>query len=129
MRFNNLDNPISFKKITEPMINELEDFAKNVMQDFIEPNADLKAYFGLFEKKPEKFRFMVGDKQLILTLVEIVKEMSSDIWRLSKPSQDSLNEPSLKKVKLAVDKSNLQKNVSPIQSDQCSNIYLETERK
>ncbi|XP_024885627.1 uncharacterized protein LOC112463447 isoform X2 [Temnothorax curvispinosus] len=129
MHFNNLDNPISFKKITESMISELENFAKNEMQDFIEPNADLKAYFGLFEKRPEKFRFMIGDKQLILALVEIVKKMPPDNWRLSKPSQVFLDEPSLKKAKLAVDKSNLQKNVLPLQSDQSSNVNLETERK
>lgn len=111
------------------------------MLEFVESNADLKAYFGLFEKKSEKFHFMIGDKQLILALVEIVKEIPLDIWRLSKqsqiysnePSKVSNNEPSLTKAKLAVDKTNLQKNVL-FQSNQsvkelCLNVNLEAERK
>lgn len=78
MRSNNMDNPLSFRNITKDVLKEIEIFAQTVMTSFIEPNSNMKDYFGIFHNMPENFRFMIGDRHLILELVKMVKQALKD---------------------------------------------------
>lgn len=81
LRFSNLDNPISFRGISEDIILELEEFAQTSMFTLIEDkNEDLKKYYGIYHKNPEKFKFVIGDKLLLQQLVEFVKNKPIHYW-------------------------------------------------
>lgn len=78
LRFNNFDNSLSFRHITANTIQELEEFFRDVMKDFLEPETDLQLFYGRYHKCPEKFQFMIGNKHLIGELVTFVKSKSCD---------------------------------------------------
>lgn len=81
LKFNNLDNPVSFRGMTDEIIGELEKFAKTAMLPLIEEDGqDLKEYYGIFYRKPENFQFVIGDKILIKQLVDFVKSKPLDYW-------------------------------------------------
>jgi len=73
-KFCNLDNPISFRQISEGIISDLEKFAQTSMLSLIDKNEDLKKYYGIYYKNPEKFKFVIGDKLLLQQLIEYVKD-------------------------------------------------------
>jgi hypothetical protein len=97
LRLNNMDNPLSFRNITEDVLKEFEIFAQTVMTSFIEPNSNMRDYFGIFHNMPEKFRFMIGDRHLILELVKMVKQAPKDYWKLPSTDCEEFREPSCKK--------------------------------
>lgn len=82
LKYNNLDNPLSFRDITEEIIDDLENFAKTLLIELIEDdvNVDMKSYFGIFHKKPNNFRFVIGDKMLIRRMVDFIKSTSLSYW-------------------------------------------------
>lgn len=43
-------------------------------------NEDLKKYYGIYHKNPEKFKFVIGDKLLLQQLVEFVKNKPIHYW-------------------------------------------------
>lgn len=80
MQFNNLDNPFSFRQITDDIISELEVFARTSMIKFLDiSTTDLNNYFGIYHRNPEDFRFVIGDKLLIKLLVQFVQ---SKLWTI-----------------------------------------------
>ncbi|XP_043476364.1 uncharacterized protein LOC122507622 [Leptopilina heterotoma] len=82
LKYNNFDNPLSFRDITEEIIDDLENFAKTLLIELIEDdvNVDMKSYFGIFHKKPNNFRFVIGDKMLIRRMVDFIKSTSLSYW-------------------------------------------------
>lgn len=81
LQFNNLDNPVSFRGISDAIIKELENFAKTVMPSLVDENSeDLKEYYGIFYKKPQNFTFVIGDRILLKKLVEFVNTKPFDYW-------------------------------------------------
>lgn len=83
LKLNNLDNPFSFQGINEDTFNELETFAREIMKEVLDDTEDLKLFYGIFHKMPEKFKFSVGDRLLILSLVKFVKEQNENFWNSS----------------------------------------------
>ena len=81
LKFHNLDNPVSFRGISEEIISELETFTRTAMLSLIEDEGrDLKDYYGIFHKNPENFKFVVGDKLLLKLLVDFVRSKPFNYW-------------------------------------------------
>ncbi|XP_001604436.1 uncharacterized protein LOC107980457 [Nasonia vitripennis] len=70
------DNPVSFQRITPAKLKEIEGFMRSI--NFSPPiDARSEDYFGIFfAHERENFSFTPGDKDLILGLVDRVKEYS-----------------------------------------------------
>jgi len=80
-KFNGLDNPISIQCITEDVIKELEIFARTKMSKIIsdlDETVNLGDYFGLYGKDPQNFALSIGDKYLLLKVVEYVKSKPTE---------------------------------------------------
>ena len=77
---NHLDNLLAFKNITSEILNELETFARGIMKVLLKDSDDLETYYGIYQKMPESFSFLPGDRLLIYELVEFVKNKSEDFW-------------------------------------------------
>lgn len=82
LKYNNLDNPLSFRDITDGIVKDLEDFPKTSLLELIqeEVDVDMKSYFGIYHKKPSNFRFVVGDKLLIKKMVDFIKTTPINYW-------------------------------------------------
>lgn len=81
LRFNNYDNAMAFRRITVDTIKEMEDFARETMKLFLEPDDDRQSFYGNFHRCPEKFRWMSGDKHLIEELVKFVRDQQPGFWQ------------------------------------------------
>ena len=81
LQLNNLDNPIAFKIITDETLKEIELFSRENITDFLNPDEDMKLFFGPFYKTPEKFSFLIGDKFLIRDLVNFVQSKPEDFFK------------------------------------------------
>lgn len=70
------DNPISFQRITPAKLEEIEAFIRSI--NFSPPiDVHSEDYLGIFfAHEREHFSFTPGDKDLILGLVDRVKEYS-----------------------------------------------------
>jgi len=44
------------------------------MLSLTDKNKNLKKYYGIYYKNPEKFKFIIGDKLLLQQLIEYVKD-------------------------------------------------------
>lgn len=85
-KFSHLDQPVAFKSITEDTLKELETFAQEEMINFLNKDDNLEIFYGQYHEKPEKFRFMIGDKLLIRNLVTFVQSKSETYWKLKESS-------------------------------------------
>lgn len=82
LRFNHMDNPTSFTCLNDDTIEELEKFAREDMKHLIEESTpDLKKYYGHYHKKPENFRFTIGEKFMLKKMVEFVKISKDEYWK------------------------------------------------
>lgn len=61
-------------------IETAEKFAREEMQNFLEVNADLKDYYGIHFKNPGTFKFMEGEKVLLIKLINVVKNKDIEFW-------------------------------------------------
>ena len=77
---------------------------RNDMKDFIEEEGPImKNYYGYYHQKPEKFKFVAGERTLIRYLVEYVKQENPQHWSCLDPvegSVKSLNERQTEKIDL-----------------------------
>lgn len=81
LRLNNFDNYLSFCSLNSEMLSELEIFVKEDMLDLLEEDCNLQDYFGIYHKNPTKFRFLIGDKALLIRLVGLVNnKLDLDYW-------------------------------------------------
>lgn len=51
-------------------VRQIEDFARDVMPDLLDPSADATLYYGPFSKRRDKFFIMAGHKLLLENLAE-----------------------------------------------------------
>lgn len=77
---NSFNHPIVFQGINEKVIDELESFARETMRELLDEDVDLKLFYGMFHKTPQKFKFAMGDRHLLVNLVQFVKEKDPDYW-------------------------------------------------
>lgn len=74
LELNGLDTIDTLATIDEKVIGELENFARTTMVSVIEEGENLKDYFNIFDKCPEKFLFVVGHKKLLNDIAVFAKE-------------------------------------------------------
>ena len=69
------DNPISFKRITEADIAEIEQFVlSDKMKKRIPKDGNLREYFGTFYENPEDFEIVLGHKKMLIEVIAFVQE-------------------------------------------------------
>ncbi|XP_043274622.1 uncharacterized protein [Venturia canescens] len=132
LKFNNFDNPLSFRHITPETIKELEEFSRHTMKDLLEPETDLYQFYGRFHKDPQKFQFMIGDRHLIEELVIYVKSKTSDFWKLPATekliAQNTKKNPGIRSNRVTSDERGL-KNSAQLKISHRPDINIEEERK
>ena len=65
LKFICLDTPGTFVSINDELLDELEKFARNDMKNFIEEDRPImKTYYVYYHRKPEKFKFVAGERTL-----------------------------------------------------------------
>lgn len=97
LRLNSFDNYLSFCSLNLEMLSELETFVKEDMLDLIEDDCNLQNYFGIYHKNPTKFRFLMGDKALLIRLVALVNDkLDLDYWNPPPPVKKPENKNQLK---------------------------------
>lgn len=74
------DNALSFGSMTQEDIAMAEKFVREEMKDFLDDDLDPKEYYGIHQKNPTSFKFMDGDKMLLVKLIEIMKTKEIEFW-------------------------------------------------
>lgn len=69
---NGFDTNVSLCNISDEDITEMEEFARGVMRDYIEPD-EMKNFYGWFLDKKEKFQILEGHKKLLMSLKAILE--------------------------------------------------------
>lgn len=92
---NGFDNQVSLSEMTEQMICNIEDFARDSLSVVISDEEERKRYFGIFFKQPELFKFNPGQKVLLLKIGEYTKDLTKHFENRNKFS--SINEEKNKK--------------------------------
>lgn len=69
LTINGYENKTLVGKIDEVAISEMEKFAQTDLLDIID-KSEYKKYYGVYSHKPEKFKFVVGHKQIITIVAE-----------------------------------------------------------
>lgn len=64
------DNLFALRALNEENINEIEEFARNVMQDVLPENVNMEDYYGVYKKNPSKFQILPGHKHLLKGIAE-----------------------------------------------------------
>lgn len=78
LRIKGLDDAITIQLINDEVIEHLEVFVKNGgLIPFIPDNADLKDFFGIFEKIQDKFKIVPGHKVLLKYIVKFVVQQTN----------------------------------------------------
>lgn len=62
LRYSNIDNIFRRQTFDEGTFPTLEKFVGEDMVDFLDPGADIKENFGIYEKNPSKFKFVPGTR-------------------------------------------------------------------
>lgn len=73
LKISGYDNEISFRKLDNAHIKELEEFARTELTKLVLNDDDVAVCFGIFSKNPECFVIMPGDKELIKESVNLLK--------------------------------------------------------
>lgn len=84
----NCANYISFREINSETIDKLEEFAREDMELVIEEDDNRADFFGIYHKKPGKFKFLMGDRSLILQIVSSLQKCPrpSSYWTSPLPT-------------------------------------------
>lgn len=99
MHFNGFDNMDVLAKIDNETIEEMEIFARNEMEDLIDPQADLQDFYNIFSNRKDKFKFVLGHKLLLKEIAIFAKEYIDRKANIKSRTVDSvINDKSTKKV-------------------------------
>lgn len=124
LKFNHMDTPRVFTKITQDVIKELEESARSLVDIMMNETSDLKLFYGPFHKTPKLFRFLPGDKMLINELVQLIQNKPIDFWE-PKTQEINLSKNNSCSVRKVQDNSS---NVTKIQHNS-SKVDIEGQRK
>ena len=81
-KFQGLDNPVTFKSISENVLKEVENFVRSdFYKSLIPSDARKRDYYDMYEKEENKFIFPIGHKLLIFKIKEFICQKKDTFWK------------------------------------------------
>lgn len=73
LNINGYENRLLISQIDDCVISSIEEFARNDLPHIISKD-EFKKYYGIFSDKPDKFRFVIGHRQIIKIIAEFFQK-------------------------------------------------------